>query len=441
MRGSGAASNAGDDQWQRPLTLLAVHFLFLIGPSIFAVATFSSRYELTATRYFAIPFVIVELLVIAMAWIDGFRPLAAMKSLKRASLIAALALLGAAGLSTAFANVQPGLAYGHFILTLIHALFGLALFERLATCWSRDLRSVLMSAGLGVALYSIVIFAILYSFRHDPDFPWVNYGAGGSNVRHLSYYAIIPGGIGAGLIATATNLRDELLSWVIASFGIFLAVWSGGRMGVAAIAAAMLIAFFLAERHNRLRCGVLMLAAVAGGAALSLIWVPPHPAWGLPRIIDSVTTSFDLSGDMTSGRIALWQAAWRGIAERPVLGYGEGQFRWVEGLTAHHLNHPHNVVIQSLFQWGSLGTVALAALASRIFLVIPQAIKNAQTSAIPAFVAVLAAGGLSLTDGNLFYPYHTAMFVFTLAVIGASAASSNRMGKCHSESLVAQNVA
>ena len=60
------------------------------------------------------------------------------------------------------------------------------------------------------------------------------------------------------------------------------------------------------------------------------------------------------TGDGTNGRIILWTAAAEGILKSPIWGHGWGSFLMLTGQS-----HPHNIILELMYQGGLLLTIPI----------------------------------------------------------------------------------
>lgn len=113
----------------------------------------------------------------------------------------------------------------------------------------------------------------------------------------------------------------------------------------------------------------------------------------------------------------MWSAAWHAFLQRPVSGYGAGQYFLVAQDKFRPFNHPHDIVLQVLFQWGAVGAICYFSLAALVGLRAALALRDADVADLPAFLAGAALVTTSLYDGGLFNTYPTMMIAFALASI------------------------
>ena len=111
--------------------------------------------------------------------------------------------------------------------------------------------------------------------------------------------------------------------------------------------------------------------------------------------------------DVSSGRTQIWQHTIAEIEKAPLLGHGAGTFNKTMFETyGFDLNHPHQAILQYVYDWGFFGgTAALGILA--FFLLAASRAARKKLPADIAFAAVAAictTGVVAMIDGALFYP-------------------------------------
>jgi O-antigen ligase len=123
----------------------------------------------------------------------------------------------------------------------------------------------------------------------------------------------------------------------------------------------------------------------------------------------------------STGRVELWQATLTKVLERPLFGWGEGQFvhRWGNFSVAQ----PHNIVLQLLYVWGVVGTLLCAALAVWMT---PLFLKCRTIETAPFRCAALILVAYSFIDGALFYVQSTSLFALCCAAAVAAGPPDNR---------------
>jgi O-antigen ligase len=188
------------------------------------------------------------------------------------------------------------------------------------------------------------------------------YGMSGNPV----FFGAVSAGAAAVAIAVArTRSGRPFLTWLAAVTWLTVAVYvSGSRIALVALFASAVLMLAFGERR-RVVAGI---AASIGGTIVG---------WGISAIFNASTGTIGRgvnAGD-TIDRFAAWRAGWSGFLERPVLGWGLGEFRTA---AQHHLDldvalsvgfdtrsegwaDPHNAVIGLLVMVGVVGLAVIGA--------------------------------------------------------------------------------
>jgi O-antigen ligase len=398
---------------------LAALTLLVLTPVLYGVLTFERSYSFTTLRYFALPVLGAEILFLAAAFRAGHSPGKAFVELSLVAKVAwAVWFAGALVASIAVAPI-PSYALLHLMMTVAHALVALTVWEVLQTAPEKRGNDLVLAMIAGIALFAVAAWAILFAFRKDPDFDWLRVGFGVSHVRHLSYLGVLAAGAGCGFAAYRQQGPARILAMSGIAIGSALCFWSGSRAGAGAALLSGLAAVLLGESGRRIHAAARVVGGFLIGAALSLIWVPPHGMWGLARILGVVQRGGATLGEVVTNRDVLWLEAIRLFRDHPWIGYGEGQFRFLSraGWVA---NHPHDVILQLLVQWGLLGTLAMTVIVWRA---VPASIRRFQKplpGSMPALCGLVAVGAEALVDGPLFYAYPTLAAGILLVVLNRS---------------------
>ena len=129
--------------------------------------------------------------------------------------------------------------------------------------------------------------------------------------------------------------------------------------------------------------------------------------------------------DISSGRTRRLEGGLAGDFKRPLFGYGEGQFGFVVPQPQGIYLHPHNVLLQLLFQWGISGTVISLLLMILLFRRCLGKFYADPLTTVPALMVSIALAVMSLFDGALFHTYPLMMFSLSVALIAAAKASND----------------
>ncbi|MXP41624.1 hypothetical protein GRI75_08210 [Altererythrobacter soli] len=345
-------------------------------------------------RAFALPVLAAELTIVIVSFGEGNR-LGKLQALP-------LALLGALGLlawGTAITAAEPAAALARTAAWTIHVLFGLALVN-LRLQGMLDFDRVVRAQLVGF----LVFFALLGGFVATTAHPVV--GAfdlpAFGNIRWFGYYAAAV----IGLCAMRILQRDKI-ALLAAAVAFAVAFWTGARGVVAAVVVGFAVCAVLLPRFRSSRLWLLLGLVGLSGLALS---------FGLAAFLpidDQGPARMARFG--SSGRMELWQATVSKVLERPLFGWGEGQFvhRWGSMSVAQ----PHNIILQLLYVWGIVGASFCAALALWLA---PRFLKNRTAEAAPFQCAALILAAYSFVDGALFYVQSTSLFALCCAAAVAA---------------------
>ncbi len=96
--------------------------------------------------------------------------------------------------------------------------------------------------------------------------------------------------------------------------------------------------------------------SLVAGVVIGLLLTPgPQMRWKSPTpYVDAARTA----GDAAEGRWPTWVAAVRALEERPLLGWGPGQFSAVGARFGAQMEEPHNEWLRLAFELGLLGVLA-----------------------------------------------------------------------------------
>jgi exopolysaccharide production protein ExoQ len=199
-------------------------------------------------------------------------------------------------------------------------------------------------------------------------FSWSAIVPGNLSIRHFGMIAGFVTALFIGMQLTQQSREIPMLnSLAVASLLFGSVFWSGTRSAVLGIALALITVLLFARKPPSIRQFALISGAVAGGLALSIIWIPPDGSFG---IIDAFQRTSIIAGPpVDQGRLMLWQESWNMFIEHPLVGWGEGSFYQLLQMSLHmyHLQ-PHNFIIQFLVSWGIIGGgIALFAMARACF--------------------------------------------------------------------------
>ncbi|MGF1550540.1 MAG: O-antigen ligase family protein [Sphingomonadaceae bacterium] len=426
-RGAGWTHGEGEGKGRTRADPLVLAFaLVACAPALMAVATWNplaldDSYQ-TMLRFFGLPVVMVELIVIGLAFGRGFRP-RAMLARWRSWQLAALAGLGAIALANAaFVAPEPAVAWVRLAIIAVHLVFGLAV-AHLAARGRREDRALWWLLAAGACLYAAILALFVASIPDPRGFDWRAFGLGVVNIRHVGFYAV------AGLVpalvlaATARDGRGFWLATGLAALLFALLFWSGSRGGLLAAAGGFGLASLILPAIRGPRAPAALALGAAAGLLLSLAHAPPDRHYGAARISRAV---FEETGNgVSSGRFDLWAGTLERFFERPLFGWGESQLIALVPAAQDRFHHPHNALLQSLFQWGLVGTALVLALALWAVLHMLALSRAEQEARAPVFALLAAFAIYAAYDGVLYFVYPAMLIAAALGYALAAPGSAS----------------
>lgn len=422
-----AADSPAEGSWLTPVRCAQMAALILlVMPPFFALATFEGRSvsDLSA-RNFSIPVVFAEGLVTWLALRAGFDPIAAWRRLTVPTKVAAVTWLGAVVLAAVFAWREPTASWIWAIITFFHAAFAFALYDRFADNWKHHRAGLLDALAIGLASYLVIAVLLTLSIWDAPDYQWIFFGIGVSNIRQVCFYGFPLIAIAAARLGANSSTRAQGRHFLLLATGIFAVVWSGGRANVLAAVGALLVAFAMSKGTGRMRLVLGAIGATVIALPLSLV-LSPHPAFGASSLLRFFPENGQDINGYSSSRWDFWTLTVREIAEQPLIGHAQGSF---PGLVQEHFgayyNHPHNFLVQFPYEIGVPGAFALFFLALVALKPFPAFLRKEQTLAIPAAAGMTALTINAALEGAFFHPLPVLCTLVFISMTAASARNSN----------------
>lgn len=307
---------------------------------------------------------------------------------------------------------------------LVFYSFMLAKFLRYQPLSSTNIFSPLIIGNLILMALFLISYWLLPETRSlnwsiDPPF--------GSHVRMMGMTASIAVVCCAVLLLVQNNNGQKqglLLAALFLVTGFI--VWTGSRTSlVASFVLVLLLAIF---SRMWLKREIKLLAAVFAVMLLSIPAAEQFAVFewsGLKRTIavsvknDQAQNAAEFAGQFTSGRMEMWKVAFDGIAERPIFGQGPHAYYFLKDRPGVYY-HTHNVVIESLLEWGVVGALTFFALLMGFVVYavknLPKAFKYQDVSWIMAASIALLLSFNALTDGIYFLLFPS--FFLVTAFVG-----------------------
>lgn len=199
--------------------------------------------------------------------------------------------------------------------------------------------------------------SILFSFLSDSSFNNTGRysGLSGDNPNWLAITLALGIPIAWHI---ASSYKNVFFSWLnflyfpVALFAIGLTASRGGLI-VALVGSSLILLNFRSLSLPRKTFLVLLIPAAIYGL---FTVVPPE---NLLRLSE---TSTEISEDDFSSRGPIWEAGFKTISERPLLGYGSGSFPVANSRELGHVMNAHNSFISITGELGALGVTLFASL-------------------------------------------------------------------------------
>jgi len=365
-------------------------------------------------RFYGGPVLAIELFAVIYAFVSGFEPLRAIRTAPIWAQAALLVLI-AVGFYTALV-VAPErlLSLSRTVIWLLHLMFGMSV-AYLAGISRVFLDRYFWSAVVaGLCGYALVLVLFVVMVPYPERFDWLHLRLAVGNVRQVGFYSAAGAAAALGLSFFQTRWYTFVATVAAASVLISLSFWSGTRGSIFAVWAAFAasVMLFPALRSARAIGTLVMITAL--GALLSVVHSVPNPHYGLARL--AVSAGQQTAEGVSSGRLSMWIGTYNAILERPLLGYGESQFRAVIA-ESNGFNHPHNAVLQIAVQWGVVGAVCFLALSGLLAWRCYLALRTRYESLVPAFMVLASLLTMAMYEGTLYHIYPTMMIAMSLAVI------------------------
>ena len=400
---------------------LAALGIVVATPAVFAILTWFNG----SLLHFSIPVLAALYGLIACCLLGGFKLQLALRNARRSALAAAAGLGVSATLATLLVASHPADAAIHLGVTFVELVTGFCLWSLFSAGWALLRRPFLIALAIGILGQVIVGYCLMLSARHVPHFDWVGFRAGTSHVRQLGFYGTALCCLGAGLLATAKTRPSRIVFFILTTIGFAWNDLSGGRAAFGGGIGGVLLVWLLAPKERRKQLALLLAGAFLLAMPLSLV-VVPSPYWGLKSILGRLF-GFKTVQLFASGRLFLWIGALRGFLASPLIGHGEGQFIFEVG--GRLWNHPHDSILQFLYQWGLIGTTCVLIMVGPIVTDIRRAARSAPDVALPAGGALVGLLLMSLLEGSLYHVFPVAVVAICLAILASTDGQSEPAGE------------
>lgn len=385
--------------WLLLLAIIPLFRILVLTSSNGEFATWQSTW-----RIYWLPSLYAEFAVILVALLHKMSPAKLFGSLgKPVQLILGLWIIALVAASALAPFSGPAIASAtNWIVHLLCA----ASIVHLVRCCQVDLLSMVRKFCLALAgstaLAGMAIIAFVLLAGVDSDYDWKSSLPGYAHIRHTGY--IFAPAIAAGLASIAIwpkfYIKPHLAILIINTAAM---LWLGSRGPAAALLIGIIIAVLFSPHLRNRMFWQRTVAAITTGSILSILLPAPTIGW-----FGALQRFWNGSGEpseVSSGRTDIWLETFRLISEQPWLGYGGLQFQRINVAAEGFFKHPHNSVLQFIFDWGLIGGSAmllLLALAYFRLLLDKNIDAGLRTFGLLGGSTMLA---FSMLDGVLFYNF------------------------------------
>lgn len=365
-----------------------------------------------AARILFLPALFVEMGVIITALISG---MGLAKSVTQIPAFARWMLLGWVIILFAplfWPEAEPSLAIRASLFWTVHILF-LAATSWLLKTQRPDVvfnENALLTLPLSAAIAGVAIVLFIFFTGLDSEFSWNEDIPGYNNLRHVGYIFAPAIALSLAHLAAWPDRRAGL-HLVLLALNVALMLWLGSRGPVLGLVIGFGLCFFFFAPLRQLRFWIRSVTATCIGAVASvLLPIPDSPDFGAIQRF----WSKGLDNKVTSGRGELWADAVQMIGERPLFGHGAHQYQLASEKALGMFKHPHQSILQSLFDWGIVGGGLFAGLCGLLAYKAYVASSCRLSTKLVSAAIVSTLAGFSLVDGVFFYPYTIALAIVFL---------------------------
>lgn len=376
-----------------------------------------SNFQLFFRAYW-VPAIIFEFITLFFALRMGWQPTDQFNILRPIVKIALLLWLSILFVGALFSAKIPAISMISVCIWILHLGFLGAIYYMLKHWCINDqmIRLMALLVSLGAAISSI--FIIIYSFiiGHGSDYDWVSAMPGFSNIRHIGYIKLLGAALSLGAIISGYDKRMHIILFIINFAAI---IWFGSRGPFIAILLSLLAAYIFVPNFRNIKKLITILLSILSATLISqTIPTPLSPSYNvLNRYEENKIDDYE---KFTSGRSELWADAAQLFAKKPLIGNGTDQFKYTAESSLGASRHPHNIMLQILFEWGLIGSSAFLFLIAMLLCNIIKDFLAARSEAI-FIMPIIAAIIFSLVDGILFYalPIAILSIIVTMHIIKA----------------------
>jgi O-antigen ligase len=352
-------------------------------------------------RQYSLPTTMLEPILLIVCAVAGWRPHKQFFRLSRATQLLIVATVSFILISSLAVSASPMVSMLFALRYAAHILLVGALAHILSAAdTDRGIEYWVWAIFVGGLVYVAALSYFAIFVPKPVDFRWSERLPSATNIRQIgnvvSLLALVP----VTLLLFESNARKAALAWVGLICLLTFVMWSGSRGALISLCVATGFAAWRTRPAISVVRQLFFVSAAVIALVASVLIPVPDSSFGIIRMAESVSSS-----DLSSGRVQIWQNSVSAILNSPLFGHGAGTYRHNMALmNGVPLNHPHNFILQFVYDWGILGGgLLIAFLTSFGVRLLSSSVSraNARFLASSAFVTLVSG---AMIDGPLFYP-------------------------------------
>jgi O-antigen ligase len=346
---------------------------------------------------------ILEAAIIVMAMRSGFRVKLFLGELSPGPKLLLAIWFAAMAITTARAEYFE-LAIRGMAEWVMHGLFAMAVWHlvvrdspRFSTMFDRFAELTPWATSLA----GLIAMWLVFSIGLSSDYPFGTDIPGFSHIRHSGY--IFAPAMMLCLCRLAASPDAPRIPMFLLGLNVALCLWFGSRGPFLGVICGMATAMVL---YSSFRSPTFLIRGAFAGlaGAIASVFVPSPDNQGFNAIRRFLDGSADPSA-FSSGRTEFWKDAAGLILDRPFFGYGGGHFQFVSDAAKNTYRHPHDFILQVMFDWGVVGGGAFLGLLALAWVIISGVRKDGDRVTNTGLIGAVCMLSFALIDGILFYPY------------------------------------
>ncbi|PIT89047.1 MAG: hypothetical protein COU27_02395, partial [Candidatus Levybacteria bacterium CG10_big_fil_rev_8_21_14_0_10_36_7] len=188
------------------------------------------------------------------------------------------------------------------------------------------------------------------------------------NATYLAVYALFHIFLGAYFAVRSNNTGEKIFFWVVPFINLVVLFFTATRGAIVGLGLALittLVLFILLDGRKKVRIyggGILLALLLVGG----IFYMSRDSAFVQGNSTLERISNISLTQTTVRSRFMIWNMAWQGFTERPILGWGPENFTYV--FSKHYnpamydqepwFDRAHNVFLDWLVNAGILGLFA-----------------------------------------------------------------------------------